>query len=48
MTTQEKIGMPLDEFLELGNENPFEIINGERIPKLPNLAGHSYLTPSFL
>jgi Uma2 family endonuclease len=39
----ERVGMPLDEFLELGSEYSFEIINGERIPKLPNPVGHSYL-----
>jgi Uma2 family endonuclease len=35
-----KIGMPLEEFLELGNQQPFELINGERRPKLPNMFGH--------
>lgn len=39
----ERVGMPLDEFIEQGNEQPFEIINGERIPKLPNVAGHTYI-----
>jgi Uma2 family endonuclease len=33
--------MPLDEFIELGNQQPFELINGERIPKLPNVYGHT-------
>jgi Uma2 family endonuclease len=41
MTTATRIGMPLDEFLELSNAQPFELINGERIPKLPNVYGHS-------
>jgi len=41
MTTTTRIGMPLDEFLELSNQQPFELINDERIPKLPNLFGHS-------
>jgi Uma2 family endonuclease len=36
-----KIGMPLDEFIEEGNKQPFELINGERMPKLPNVFGHS-------
>jgi Uma2 family endonuclease len=36
-----KIGMPLDEFMELSNDQPFELINGERIPKMPNVFGHS-------
>lgn len=39
----EKVGMPLDEYLELANEQPFEIINGERIPRMPTVAGHSFL-----
>lgn len=37
----EKIGMPLEEFLELSHDQPFELINGERIPKMPNVFGHS-------
>lgn len=41
MTTTTRVGMPLDEFIELGNQQPFELINGERIPKLPNVFGHS-------
>lgn len=41
MTTTTRVGMPLDEFVELGNQQPFELINGERIPKLPNVFGHS-------
>ena len=36
-----RIGMPLDEFIELSNDQPFELINGERIPKMPNVFGHS-------
>lgn len=37
----ERIGMPLSEYLEQSSEAPFEIINGERIPRLPNVAGHA-------
>jgi Uma2 family endonuclease len=33
--------MPLDEFIALGNDQPFELINGERLPKMPNVFGHS-------
>jgi Uma2 family endonuclease len=33
--------MPLDEFIELSNAQPFELINGERIPKLPTVYGHT-------
>lgn len=40
-TVSAKIGMPLDEFLELGNQQPFELINGERKPKLVNMFLHS-------
>lgn len=39
--TPTKIGMPLDAFLELGSQQAFELIGGERIPKLPNVAIHS-------
>ena len=36
-----KIGMPMEEFIRLYNaEGPFELIDGERIPKMPNVAGH--------
>lgn len=36
-----QVGMPLDEFIRLyDTEGPFEIINGERKPKMPNVAGH--------
>ncbi len=40
---QERVGMPLDEFIRLSNDNPFEIINGERYPKLPTVGGHNYV-----
>jgi Uma2 family endonuclease len=33
--------MPLAEFLEAAAHQPFELINGERRPKLPNVSGHS-------
>jgi Uma2 family endonuclease len=36
-----KIGMPLDEFMEQMEAQPFELINGERRIKLPNVFGHS-------
>ncbi len=38
---QTKIGMPLDEFMEAEAAQPFELINGERRFKLPNIFGHS-------
>ncbi len=37
MAVHEKIGMPLGEFIELSNDHPFELINGERIPRLPTV-----------
>jgi Uma2 family endonuclease len=43
MVTREKTGMPLDEFLEQNYEQPFELINGERRPVLPNVFGHSFI-----
>ncbi len=37
-----KIGMPLEEFMRLfDQEGPFELINGERKRKMPNVFGHS-------
>jgi len=41
MASREKVGMPLSEFLEQSSKQPFELINGERIIKRPNVAGHS-------
>ena len=39
-----QVGMPLEEYLLLSDrEGPFEIINGERIPKMPNVAGHGFV-----
>ena len=38
---QTKIGMSLDEFMEAVEARPFELINGERRIKLPNVFGHS-------
>jgi Uma2 family endonuclease len=35
-----RIGMPLEEFLRLSSQQPFELINGEKKPKLPNVFGH--------
>lgn len=34
-TTPTRVGMPLDEFIEAFNQQPFELIHGERVPKLP-------------
>lgn len=38
---QTKIGMPLDEFMAAMEAQPFELINGERRIKMPNVFGHS-------
>lgn len=38
---QTKIGMPLDEFIAAIDAQPFELINGERRIKMPNVFGHS-------
>jgi Uma2 family endonuclease len=36
-----QIGMSLEEYNRLSaQEGPFEIVDGERIPKMPNVAGH--------
>jgi hypothetical protein len=41
MVEKTRVGMPLDEFLELNHEQPFELIDGERIPLMPTVAAHS-------
>ena len=38
---QTKVGMPLDEFMEAVEAQPFELINGERRIKLPTIFVHS-------
>jgi Uma2 family endonuclease len=43
MTALTRIGMPLTDFIEQTNEQVFEIINGERIPKLPTVGGHNFV-----
>jgi Uma2 family endonuclease len=43
MTTVTRIGMPLADFIAQTNEQIFEIINGERIPKQPTVGGHNYV-----
>ena len=40
--TQTQVGMPMDEFIRLyEQEGPFELIDGERIVKMPTVAGHA-------
>jgi Uma2 family endonuclease len=43
-TTDMQIGMPLEEYLDrIGGEGFFEIIDGEEIRRMPNVAGHHYI-----
>ncbi|MBC7870737.1 MAG: Uma2 family endonuclease, partial [Chitinophagaceae bacterium] len=37
---QERVGMPLAEFIAEFERKPFEIINGERIVKMPGVYSH--------
>ncbi|MEZ4669617.1 MAG: Uma2 family endonuclease [Anaerolineae bacterium] len=39
-STVERIGMPLDEYIRQYDEQPFELIDGERKPLMVNVAGH--------
>ncbi|MFQ3659758.1 MAG: Uma2 family endonuclease [Anaerolineae bacterium] len=45
MSTQphERIGMSLEEFLAEGAKHAFELINGERLERMPNVYGHRFL-----
>ncbi len=36
----ENVGMPLDEYMRLYEEQPFELINGEKLIKMPNVIEH--------
>ncbi|MBA3875147.1 MAG: Uma2 family endonuclease [Anaerolineae bacterium] len=36
----ENVGMPLDEYMRLYEEQPFELINGEKVIKMPNVIEH--------
>jgi Uma2 family endonuclease len=45
--TQEQIGMPLDVFLEEANTHPFDLINGKRMPLMPNASLHSDIVRVF-
>jgi Uma2 family endonuclease len=40
MTAQARIGMPMDEFIRLYDEAPFELIDGERRAIVPTVAEH--------
>ena len=39
-TFVEKVGMPMDEYIRQYEQQPFELINGERKPLMVNIAGH--------
>lgn len=41
MSVQERIGMPMDAFIAAQSEQPFELIDGERVPKMPTVSGHN-------
>ena len=47
MSVQTRIGMPLDEFIRRYDEAPFELIDGEIIPKMPTVSGHNQLAKRF-
>jgi Uma2 family endonuclease len=40
-SVSERVGMPMDEFMRQFDEQPFELINGERKLLMPNPAGHT-------
>jgi len=42
-TVQERVGMPLDEFIREFTRQPFELINGEKKFLMPNVAGPNYV-----
>jgi len=41
---QTRVGMPMDEFIRLYDEAPFELIDGERILLMPPVARHALTT----
>ncbi|MEO8396851.1 MAG: Uma2 family endonuclease [Chloroflexota bacterium] len=47
MSIQTQIGMPIDEFIRRYDEAPFELIDGEVIPKMPTVSGHNRLSKRF-
>jgi Uma2 family endonuclease len=44
---QTKIGMPLDEFMAAIDAQPFELVNGKHVRKLPTVFGHSLVVRNF-
>src|SRR5215813_7620292 len=47
MSVQTQIGMPLDEFIQRYDEAPFELIDGEIVPKMPTISRHNQLAKRF-
>jgi hypothetical protein len=41
MAIAERVGMPLVDFIAEANEQLFELINGEKIARMPTVAGHN-------
>ena len=41
MDVQTRIGMPMDEFIRQYEQEPFELVEGERIPLMPPVGSHS-------
>lgn len=40
MSVQARIGMSMEDFVRLYDDEPFELINGERVRLMPTVAGH--------
>ncbi|MDX1992411.1 MAG: Uma2 family endonuclease [bacterium] len=38
---QLRVGMPLADFIRENDHQPFELIQGEKVPKMPTVAGHN-------
>lgn len=43
MSVQERVGMPMDEFIRQFDEAPFELIDGERTAIVPTVALHTLI-----
>jgi Uma2 family endonuclease len=41
MAIQERIGMPLADFIRWSSEAPFELIDGQVVPRMPTVSGHN-------
>jgi Uma2 family endonuclease len=47
MSVQTRIGLPMDEFIRRYDEAPFELIDGEIVPKMPTVSYHNRLSKRF-